>query len=372
VHGHGDAHRPRRLRLARARRHGQGRQARHHAGRLRRQRLRLRRDGTHRRLARQRALHGTSPKSRRRTASSRRPPSATSTATASPSCSSAPTRSSAQGGSPAPSTSSTAAAQRARRRGAPQLAHHDDLVRALPAGRRGRPQLGRRRHVRRGQLAAVDARQRDARRSSSRSIPGTQAKLNATPTRTRSRPPGPERPEGQTARGVDPPATSVRSPRRPSPTPCSRSSRSRLSATSIRTASPDVVASAARSTWPSTSSRPGRHQPEVRQPGRGVERQDGRDAPGSPFVLEDFTFFNSQAIADLNGDDYPEVLTGSGGYFLHAFDGCGREPEGGPSSPDSGSSSTPADRRRRRRRQARGGHGHARGWLYAWHTERQE
>lgn len=56
----------------------------------------------------------------------------------------------------------------------------------------------------------------------------------------------------------------------------------------------------------------------------------GRMLPGSPVVLEDFTFFNSQAIADLNGDGYPEVMTGSGGYFVHAADACGREPTGWP------------------------------------------
>ena len=56
----------------------------------------------------------------------------------------------------------------------------------------------------------------------------------------------------------------------------------------------------------------------------------GKMLPGSPMVLEDFTFFNSQAIADMNGDGYPEVLTGSGGYYVHAFDGCGREPTGWP------------------------------------------
>ncbi|MDC3958096.1 FG-GAP-like repeat-containing protein [Polyangium jinanense] len=56
----------------------------------------------------------------------------------------------------------------------------------------------------------------------------------------------------------------------------------------------------------------------------------GAMLPGSPFLLEDFTFFNNHAIADLDGDDYPEVITGSGGYFLHAYDACGREPAGFP------------------------------------------
>lgn len=56
----------------------------------------------------------------------------------------------------------------------------------------------------------------------------------------------------------------------------------------------------------------------------------GRMMPASPIVLEDFTFFNNQAIADLSGDGYPEVITGSGGYYVHAVDACGRSPEGWP------------------------------------------
>lgn len=52
--------------------------------------------------------------------------------------------------------------------------------------------------------------------------------------------------------------------------------------------------------------------------------------PGSPVVIEDFTFLNNHAIADINGDDYPEMITGSGAYFLHAADGCGVEPKGWP------------------------------------------
>jgi hypothetical protein len=56
----------------------------------------------------------------------------------------------------------------------------------------------------------------------------------------------------------------------------------------------------------------------------------GRMLPSSPIVIEDFTFFNNQAIADLTNDGYPEVLTGTGGYYVHAVDACGREPEGWP------------------------------------------
>jgi MYXO-CTERM domain-containing protein len=56
----------------------------------------------------------------------------------------------------------------------------------------------------------------------------------------------------------------------------------------------------------------------------------GSMLPSSPVVLEDFTFFNNPAIADLSNDGYPEVLTGSGGYYVHAADACGREPAGWP------------------------------------------
>lgn len=91
--------------------------------------------------------------------------------------------------------------------------------------------------------------------------------------------------------------------------------------------------------------------------------------PAAPFVLNDYTFFNSQAIADINGDDYPEILTGTGGYFLHAFDGCGREPEGWPKFTGQWIIPTPAVG------DIDGDHslevvvGTRDGWLYAWHTE---
>jgi hypothetical protein len=60
---------------------------------------------------------------------------------------------------------------------------------------------------------------------------------------------------------------------------------------------------------------------------------DGRTgamAPGSPVPIEDLSLFGSQAIADIDGDDYPEVLAGSAGYYLHAVNACGNEPEGWP------------------------------------------
>jgi hypothetical protein len=94
----------------------------------------------------------------------------------------------------------------------------------------------------------------------------------------------------------------------------------------------------------------------------------GKMMPGSPFVLEDFTFFNNHAVADIDGDDYPEIITGSGGYFLHAYDGCGREPQGFPKFtgqwiiPTAAVGDLDGD----------GGLevavGTRSGWLYVWHT----
>lgn len=95
----------------------------------------------------------------------------------------------------------------------------------------------------------------------------------------------------------------------------------------------------------------------------------GAMMPGSPFVLEDYTFFNSQAIVDLNNDDYPEVLTGSGGYLLHAFDGCGREPEGFPKFTGQWIIPTPAVGDLDGDGSLEVAVGTRSGWLYAWHTE---
>jgi MYXO-CTERM domain-containing protein len=95
----------------------------------------------------------------------------------------------------------------------------------------------------------------------------------------------------------------------------------------------------------------------------------GAMMPGAPYILEDFTFFNSQAIADLDGDDYPEVITGSGGYFVHAYDACGREPEGWPKFTGQWIIPTTAVGDLDGDGKLEVATGTRSGWLYAWHTE---
>jgi hypothetical protein len=58
--------------------------------------------------------------------------------------------------------------------------------------------------------------------------------------------------------------------------------------------------------------------------------RDRRFVTGFPRVVEDWQFFENPAVADIDGDGLPEVLFGTGGYLLHAFNKWGQEPAGWP------------------------------------------
>lgn len=93
--------------------------------------------------------------------------------------------------------------------------------------------------------------------------------------------------------------------------------------------------------------------------------------PGSPVLIEDFTFLNNIAIADVSGDDYPEAILGTGGYFVHAADACGREAPGFPKFTNGWVASTVAvgdldgDAAKGLEMVATTRDG----WLFAWHTQ---
>ncbi len=44
-----------------------------------------------------------------------------------------------------------------------------------------------------------------------------------------------------------------------------------------------------------------------------------------PQLLDDLVFLGEPSVADVSGDDIPEILAGSGGYLLHAVDATGVE-----------------------------------------------
>jgi hypothetical protein len=94
----------------------------------------------------------------------------------------------------------------------------------------------------------------------------------------------------------------------------------------------------------------------------------GAMLPGMPVVLEDYVFLMNHAVADINGDNYPEVVLGTGGYFVRAVDACGCEASGWPKFTDGWIIATPAvgdvDGDHRLEVVA----GTREGNLFAWHT----
>ncbi len=51
---------------------------------------------------------------------------------------------------------------------------------------------------------------------------------------------------------------------------------------------------------------------------------------GFPQIMEDLQFFLNPGVADINGDGQPEVINGSAGHLVHAFNARGEEPIGWP------------------------------------------
>lgn len=62
----------------------------------------------------------------------------------------------------------------------------------------------------------------------------------------------------------------------------------------------------------------------------GWDTDTGKMMKAWPRVHDDWQFFNTPTIVDLTNDGYPEVVVGSGGYLVHAWDRNGDEPAGWP------------------------------------------
>ncbi len=56
----------------------------------------------------------------------------------------------------------------------------------------------------------------------------------------------------------------------------------------------------------------------------------GRMLDAFPRIVEDIMFFGNPAVADLDGDGLPEIIQGTGGGIIHAFNYLGVEPAGWP------------------------------------------
>ncbi len=99
------------------------------------------------------------------------------------------------------------------------------------------------------------------------------------------------------------------------------------------------------------------------------DAQTGLPKRGFPRVMEDWQFFSTPAIADIDGDGKVNVMAASGGYFVHGWDVDGVEAKGFPKFTGGWVLSTPSigdldgDGKLELVANTRAG------WLFAWHTE---
>lgn len=60
------------------------------------------------------------------------------------------------------------------------------------------------------------------------------------------------------------------------------------------------------------------------------DTRSGKLLPGFPAYMDDLQFIASSAAADVDGDGLPEIVAGSGGFLVRAYDSAGRLVEGWP------------------------------------------
>ncbi|MCZ7584051.1 MAG: redoxin family protein [Deltaproteobacteria bacterium] len=61
-----------------------------------------------------------------------------------------------------------------------------------------------------------------------------------------------------------------------------------------------------------------------------------------PRIMEDMQMISGHAVADINGDGLPEIISGSGGHYVHAYNIDGHEPTGWPKFTGGWIAATPA------------------------------
>jgi hypothetical protein len=90
---------------------------------------------------------------------------------------------------------------------------------------------------------------------------------------------------------------------------------------------------------------------------------------GFPRNIEDWQFFLNPSAADVDGDGHEEVITGSAGYFVHAWNSDGVEARGFPKFTGGWIANAPAVGDLDGDGKLELAVGTRNGWLYAWHID---